>query len=73
MFGDGVFDGGILVSGGDGVLGVWGGLGKVWIMGGGEGGFWMFGIKFVKKFWVCVKGNEGWLNVEFLDGILGFM
>lgn len=32
MFGDGVFDGGILVSGGDGVLGVWGGLGKVWIM-----------------------------------------
>lgn len=73
MFGDGVFDGGILVSGGDGVLGVWDGLGKVWIMGGGEGGFWMFGIKFINKFWVCVKGNEGWLNVEFLDGIVGFM
>lgn len=54
-------------------MGVLGGLGKVWIMGGGEGGFWMFGIKFVNKFWVCVKGNEGWLNVEFLDGIVGFM
>lgn len=43
MFGDGDLDGGILGCSGDGVLGVCCGFGKVWIMGGGEGGFWIFG------------------------------
>lgn len=68
MFGDGDLDGGMCGSGGDGVCG----LGKVCIMGGGEGGVWIFGIKLVNKFWVCLKGNDGWLNVEFFEGIVGF-
>lgn len=82
MSGDGVLDGGISASGGDGALGAGDGVlgagdgvlgagpGKVRTMGGGgEGGLSMFGMKSANKFLARANGSEGRPKAESSDGI----